>query len=200
MEGRACVVEMFAADYSQWAQDEWAAFYFEFRGLPALVNTFGGGPRKFANTRFDYSLGHIWDLKVHMAYSGAAPLNACEAVEAALDAGTGVGFLVLTGDVAYDDGAFREWQRDFRSAHGKSARPRATPSAYTRRSKPAFTPTALEAFYIPDAHELEQAMAGGSLRVMNQGAQTSGKLRRPKFTMDLVKARYSGLLVSQLLL
>ena len=54
--GRDCVAEMQEAEYSQWAQDEWAAFYFEFKGLPALINAFGGGPRRFANTRFDYAL------------------------------------------------------------------------------------------------------------------------------------------------
>jgi len=200
MDGRACVAEMFEAEFSQWAQDEWAAFYFEFRGLPALINTFGGGPRRFANTRFDYGLGHTWDLKVHMAFGGVAPLNACEAVEAALAAGTGSGFLVLTGDVEYDDGEFRQWQQDFRSARGKPTRPRTTPAKYTRRSKSSFAPTALEAFYIPDTQALERATADGSLMVMNQGAQTSGKARRPKFSIDLVKARFYGLVVSQLFL
>ncbi|MCZ4499983.1 MAG: hypothetical protein JWQ74_2538 [Marmoricola sp.] len=200
MDGRTCVVEMFDAAYSQWAQDEWAAFYFEFCGLPALINTFGGGPRTFANTRFDYGLGHTWDLKVHMAFSGVAPLNACEAIDNALASGTGVGFLVLSGDVEYDDGEFRQWQRDFRSMHGKPARPRAIPAKYTRRSKPSFAPTALEAFFIPDTSALESALRDGSVTVMKQGAQTSGKARRPKYSMDLVKARYYGLVVSQLFL
>ena len=56
MEGEACIEEMRLAEHAQWAQDEWAGFYFEFVGLPALVNAFGGGPRRFANTRFDYIL------------------------------------------------------------------------------------------------------------------------------------------------
>ena len=41
-EGRECVKEMRRAEYSQWAQDEWAAFYFEYKGLPALINAFVG--------------------------------------------------------------------------------------------------------------------------------------------------------------
>ena len=101
MDGRTCVQQMLEAEYSQWAQDEWAGFYFEFVGLPSLINTFGGGPREFGKTRFDYGLGHTWDLKVHMAASGTAPLNDQDAMLAAVDAG-GVGFLVLTGEVEYD--------------------------------------------------------------------------------------------------
>jgi hypothetical protein len=200
LDGRSCILEMEAAGYSQWAQDEWVAFYFEFAGLPALINAFGGGPRTFANTRFDYGLGHTWDLKAHMAHSGVAPLNDRSAVDAALAAGAGVGFLVLTGDVEYDDGAFRQWQREFRASKGKVARPRAMPAKYRRRSKRAFRPTMLEAFYLRDAASLTDAVKTGSISVMSQGAQASGRARRPKYAIDLVKARWGGLLVSQLVL
>src|ERR1035438_1397328 len=55
MGGRSCVGRMLEAEYSQWAQDEWAAFFFEFVGLPALVNAFSGGPVVFENTIFDYT-------------------------------------------------------------------------------------------------------------------------------------------------
>jgi hypothetical protein len=48
---------MQAADFSQWAQDEWVAFFFEYVGLPALINAFGGGPRRIGATQFDYGSG-----------------------------------------------------------------------------------------------------------------------------------------------
>ncbi len=200
MEGPRCVQDMEAAGYSQWAQDEWVAFYFEFVGLPALVNAFGGGPKKFANTRFDYGLAHTWDLKAHMAHSGVAPLNDCSAVDAALASGTGVGFLVLTGTVEYDEGEFRQWQRDFRTSKGKVARARAVPPKYKRKSKRAFQPAMLEAFYLRDAAALADAVDTGTISLMRQGAQTTGRARPPKYTIDLVKARWGGLLVSQLVL
>ena len=183
------------SEYSQWAQDEWAAFYFEFVGLPALINTFGGGPRKYSNTRFDYGLGHPWDLKVHMAAGSTAPLNDCMAIDEALRTGAGVGFLVLTGDVHYDDGEFREWQRDYRSRFGKVAKARVSAPKYVRKSKPAFTPRLLEAFFVPDSNSLQSALADGSLKVMRQGTQTSGAPRPPKYAMDLVKARVNGRLL-----
>ena len=200
MDGRVCVTEMQAAQYTQWAQDEWAAFYFEFVGLPALVNAFGGGPRTFANTRFDYGLGHTWDLKVHMSTSGVVPLNDCSAIDAALAAGTGVGFLVLSGDVEYDDGEFRQWQREFRISHGKKAKERTAPPKYVRRSKPAFRPQMLEAFFIENAKSLAGALESSAVGVMRQGVQTSGRPRPPKYSMDLVRARFGDLLLGQRIL
>jgi hypothetical protein len=196
LDGRNCIAEMQSAGYSHWAQDEWVAFYFEFVGLPVLINTFGGGPRTFQNTRFDYGLGHTWDLKVHMAHSGVAPLNDCLAIDAALAAGTGVGFMVLTGEVKYDDGDFRQWQRDFREAYGKKAKKRATPPTYNRKSKPTFRPVMIEAFYLEDETALATARSAGETGVMKQGVQASGKRRPPKYVINLAKARLGPLLVS----
>jgi hypothetical protein len=199
--GRECVREMREAEFSQWAQDEWAAFYFEFLGLPTLINTFGGGPRQFANTRFDYSLGHPWDLKVHMAVTGSAPLNDQVAMDLALAAGKGVGFVVLSGQVEYDSGQFRTWQREFRALHGKRAKERVSAPKYIRKSKPAFQPQMLEAFFISDADALARALASGALKPMSQGVQTSGAPRPPKYSIDLVKARMDdGLLMGQVVL
>ncbi len=160
-DGRRCVEQMREAEYSQWAQDEWAAFYFEFVGLPALINTFGGGPRKFANTRFDYGLGHPWDLKVHMADSATAPLNDQVAMDEALAAGAGVGFLVLTGDVEYDDGEFRDWQRELPSRHGKMAKARTDAAEVRTEVEAAVRPAMLEAFFIEDREALRRALDVG---------------------------------------
>ncbi len=199
MDGRTCVQQMLDAEYSHWAQDEWAGFFFEFVGLPSLINTFGGGPREFGKTRFDYGLGHTWDLKVHMAASGVAPLNDQGSVEAAAAAG-GVGFLVLTGEVEYDMGEFRLWQKEFRAANGKPARERTAPKAYERKSKASFDPFMVEAFYLPDQVAIDAALQGGILKVMKQGRQTSGHARQPKYALDLVKARLSQVLLGQLVL
>jgi hypothetical protein len=199
MDGRSCITEMRRAEYSQWAQDEWAGFYFEFIGIPALVNAFGGGPREIGSTRFDYALAHTWDLKVHMAASGTAPLNDQASIEAAIDAG-GLGFLVLSGDADYDDGEFRLWQREFRLQHGKRARERTTPPAYVRKSKRAFTPFMIEALYFADREALDQSLSAGVLRLMQQGRQTSGRPRQPKYAINLVKARASSVLLGQAVL
>jgi len=196
MEGRNCVHQMLEAEYSQWAQDEWAAFFFEFIGLPALVNAFSGGPVAFENTIFDYGLSQVWDLKLHAAVRGAAPLNAMQAIDACLAADRGLGFIVLSGDAQYDDSQFRQWQRELRAAEGRQAARRQTPPRYVRRSKAGFTPTKLEAFYFADAKALEGARSIGAVTVMNQGRQSSGAVRRPKYGLNLAKARSAGFVLA----
>jgi hypothetical protein len=197
MDGRSCVEQMLAAEFSQWAQDEWAGFYFEFCGLPAMINGFGGGPATYANTRFDYSLGSVWDLKVHAALKGDAPLNAIDAVDAVLSSGRGLGFIVLSGTVEYDDGAFRQWHRERRLAQGKVPAKRHRPKRFERKSKTAFTPRLLQAFYIPDRRTLEQAERTGAIRVLNQGRQTDGSPRHPKWAMSIRTAAVSSLLLTR---
>lgn len=195
-DGRACVEEMREADYSQWAQDEWAGFYFEFKGLPSLVTALGGGPAKYVNTRFDYSLKQVWDLKWHGAAGKDAPLNDCRAIEACLEE-RGLGFVVLSGEVAYDDGEFREWFKQHRVAHGKTATIRASPASFVRRSKTAFQPRRLEAFYLRDRAALDAGLAQGVLRVLAQGQQVSGAERPPKYRMNLDRARSEFLLAER---
>jgi hypothetical protein len=136
-----------------------------------------------------------------MAVSGNAPLNDQTAMNEALAAGRGVGFIVLSGTVEYDSGEFRAWQREFRALQGKRATPRASAPKYVRKSKPAFQPKMLEAFFIEDANVLAAGMASGALKQMSQGVQTSGAPRPPKYAMDLVRARMTDdLLVGQVVL
>ena len=54
-DGRTCVKEMVRSEYGQAKQTEWIGFYFEFVGLPALINAYGGGPVRIGATEFDYS-------------------------------------------------------------------------------------------------------------------------------------------------
>ena len=191
MDGRACVREMLAAESKHWAQDEWRGFYFEFLGLPALVNAFGGGPTAVANTTFDYSLGEIWDLKCHGDDSTTAILNAKTAIDECLRT-RGVGLLVLSGTTETDDGEFRDWHRELRVANGRAPRPRTRPAAYQRRSKCAFSPTRLDAFFFASAVALESAVADGVITEMSQGRQPDGSPRGPKYTLRTDRAEGSS--------
>ena len=199
MDGRSCVREMRETGYDQWAQDEWAGFYFEFRGLNHLTRTVGGVPVRYANTRFDYSWRSVWDLKWHSDGHDAAPLNDTAAVDACL-AERGLGFLILSGEVEYDDGDFRNWFREFRIENGKTPRPRAHAPTYVRRSKAAFRPRLLEAFYLPDESALNSALSTGALSVWQPGRQISGAARKTKYQVHLRKARQSMLLARRELL
>ncbi len=187
-DGRTCVDEMRRAGYSQWAQDEWAGFFVEYRGLPALVSKLGGGPVKYNNTRFDYALRSAWDLKCHAAAALDAPLNDVSATRACLQERP-LGFVVLSGRYEYDDGDFRSWFRDERVRNGKTPVRRQSPAQYTRRSKVAFVPSSLEAFLVPDLPALDEALRTGAVDVLQQGRQTSGAPRPPKYRLRLSRAR-----------
>ncbi|RYG13418.1 MAG: hypothetical protein EON92_05550 [Burkholderiales bacterium] len=197
MDGRTCVEEMHATESRHWAQDEWAGFYFEHVALPDLVNTFGGGPTSFENTVFDYSLTEVWDLKCHSDSSSEAILNARGAIETCLTA-RGFGLLVLEGTTQVDDGSFREWQRDFRKANGRSPAPRAHPPAFKRKSKASFLPTRLDAFYFADTAALESALDLGIVSIMSQGKQADGSARKSKYKLHTEKAKGTWIHVAEL--
>lgn len=192
MDGKQCVTEMLEAESTHWAQDEWRGFYFEFIALPALINAFGGGPMKVANTKFDYCLSEVWDLKVHGDDSHTAILNSQDATDECLRS-RGMGLLVLSGTTTTDDGNFRAWQKEFRAANGKSPRARTRPAAFQRRSKSAFTPTQLDAYFVASEDELQIHLGAGLMNVMSQGRQVDGSPRGKKYMLRTDRAKNSSM-------
>ena len=181
-DGRACVEEMRAAEYRNWRQTEWAGWYFEYVGVAALINAFGGGPRRVLHTSFDYALRSTWDLKAHSTgKERGAILNDLDAIEAGLGEGNGLGFIVLTGDPDYSDGLeFDAWHRGLRGAGPAHERSRAL--------KSGFTPVRLDAFHLPDASALDLARSQGAYAVMQQGRQPDGAARKPKLKINFAAA------------
>lgn len=171
---------MHVNNFTHWAQDEWGGWYFEYKGIPALVDELGGGPVRVKNTIFDYSLSAVWDFKVHSSNDSKVILNAMDSTDEVL-AQNGFGFVVLSAIPEYDEGQFRDWQRNFRVENGKIARERTRPRKYVRKSKVAITPYEMDVFYIPTPQDLEHEAFG----IMRQGRQGSGALRKPKYMIDM---------------
>lgn len=198
-----------AREKTEWLRDEgtrqenqmeWPGHYFEHRGRQVLSSSFRPNPDSprtlFGNTRFDYSLNHVWDLKAHTAEQllpvsgavraadGEAILNDAEAVMACVE-GQGLGFLVLSGrGVMDEDGAFKAWHDAFK---GKPATP--SLSGNSRLRKASFVPLVVEAFWIPNREAFDEAVRLGALRIASQGRQQSGAPRRDKIHMRLEPAR-----------
>ncbi|WP_155855362.1 hypothetical protein [Actinotalea ferrariae] len=180
-DGRHCVETMRDAEFRHWRQTEWIGWYFEYVGIPALVNAFGGGPRRILNTSFDYALRSTWDLKAHSrGGEAAALLNDRDAIEAGLDEPGGVGFIVLTGDPDYSDAAFDAWHRELRGAGPAHDR--------SRTLKSAFRPLRLDAYHLRDRAALEAALEREEFAVMAQGRQPDGSTRKPKLKIRFNKA------------
>lgn len=193
-DGRGCVSEMREAGHNQWKQIEWVGWYFEFIGLPTLINAYGGGPEKIGSTTFDYVRNYVWDLKTH-AEEGArapgdfkklAPLNDKSAMDECLSERGSLGFIVLSGSASF--GGHVEFDGWHRALRGKGP----STSDNPRKLKVAFEPVCLEAYAFEGEDALQEACKSGELRTFNQGHQASGAPRKPKYQLNLGKARAAG--------
>lgn len=181
-DGRAAVSEMRDAEYANWRQSEWPGWYFEFRGLPALIDSFGGGPRRIGRTTFDYALTMPWDLKCHsLAASATVVLNDHASVLEGLEQGP-LGFLMLAGDAQLDppDGDFTQWVRSQTRSSGAIG----GLSGKARLRKRSFTPRSIEAFVLRGRADYEAAILAGKFSVRGQGRQQSGAPRPDKLHMN----------------
>lgn len=193
-EGRSCVEEMLTAEYSKARQTEWIGWYFEFVGLPALVNAYGGGPCRIGATEFDYARSFVWDLKAHAQNGsaaphdvvGQAPLNDRDAILRCARESQSIGFLVLSGASVPDaDGAFDAWHRRMRGSTKKR-------SLKSRVLKASFSPITVDAYVFQGATGVEDALEQRVLIGFRQGRQQSGAARRPKLKLDLRRGRENG--------
>ena len=198
-DGRTCVKEMVRSEYGQAKQTEWIGFYFEFVGLPALINAYGGGPVRIGATEFDYARNFVWDLKTHgqeklaspEGLSGEAPLNDRESILQCVEERGLIGFLILSGASSFDGFVeFDAWHRKMRGAS-------ASKSLHPRRLKVSLHPVTLQAHVFQGTDEIEQALADGVLKVFGQGHQQSGRPRKPKLKLMLRKAQAAGKVLAQ---
>jgi hypothetical protein len=202
LDGRECVSEMRQAEFAKWAGDEWVGWYFEFRGLPELIGDLGGGPEKIHRTTFDYVLSHVWDLKAHSEGRGDAPLNDQDSMREAVEGGRGLGLIVLSGEPEFDDGEFKQWQREERLDAGKRRKERRRTDdkpPQKRRGKAAFRPTSIDAYFFADVSAFEDAIQVGALRPFKQGVQQSGEPRNPKYSLVMRRADEFHLATAKLL-
>ena len=192
--GKECVAEMKEGGSTKWKQTEWQGFYFEFKVLGQLVNQLGGGPLRIGSTEFDYHLQHVWDLKVHSNFGingPRSPNNSCQlndqlAMHESVSNG-GLGLIVLSGDPTFSL-EFSRWHKEFRGSLGEP----------TKQLKETFSPTKLEAFFIQDSSNLERALKEGILSVFAQGKQPNGAPRKPKYSLNIGKARGTSMQLADL--
>lgn len=193
-EGRSCVQQMVDNEYAKARQTEWVGWYFEFIGLPALINAYGGGPQRIGATEFDYARTFVWDLKTHAQpglrrrhdVAGDAPLNDRDAIRQCVENTGSLGFLVLSGSSVPDaDGSFDTWHRMVRG--NTKAR-----TGRSRTLKAAFTPVTVDAYVLQGTKGLESALEKKVLTAFSQGRQQNGDPRAPKLKLDLGRGRDEG--------
>jgi hypothetical protein len=188
---RDCVLEMQAAENPNWAQSEWAAFFFESLARSQCEGSLGGRPPEpIGKCRFDIELDHIWDFKAHVERgstgraSSWVPLNDAAAVREVLQRRGGFGLVVLEGDATFDEGPLRRWHSELKRSAGKVGR--TARSGRHRALKANFRPRLLRAVFVRDIAALKAGIRDGWIKPFQEGfRQIGGQKRNAKYQMNL---------------
>lgn len=194
-DGKACVLELQAADY-QWRQMEWLGWWFEWRAKHIATARLGGvdGPR-YGRTQFDSKLKAVWDFKAH-AVQGERDwviLNDAEAVERCIIDYGSVGYVIASGETEYDeDGAFYAWHEALKGGPSKYTMKRRARAGWSRPRKTRFTLTDLVCFRLKSLDDLRAGMKEGWLGgFQEQFINSNDRPRRAKYKvrLDLLPVR-----------
>ena len=111
IDGKNAILQMQNDGSPNWRQMEWIGFWFEhlvskhLRSLNEQMEL-----SKHGKTTFDLKRNFVWDLKSHPNQSKSLILNDRSAIEECLKSEPGLGFIILSGDVLYDEtGEFKVW-------------------------------------------------------------------------------------------
>lgn len=191
-EGKKSVLELKAADYN-WRQMEWWAFYFEHLCHQRLRGKFEIPGERFGTVGFDLKGSVNWDMKAKAIKSDdhKCILNDCGAIDATIKKYGEHGVLIALCDVEYNDvnRTFQQWHSELKgglSAYEKERRTRTEVSRY-RKTKAELT----ELLFL----RFDKASIG-RLGCMNQGRNSNGAPRPPKYMLDLEDV--DGILVDRL--
>lgn len=194
-DGRESIGHLKAVDH-MWRQMEWIGWWFEYFGKQAIQKKLGGrdGP-EFGQTRFDYQMRWVWDLKAH-AGNGAngrtshkVITNDYGACVACINGHAGVGFIVAEGRAAYDsDGSFKRWHDELKGGRSAYERARVARGAASRRRKVSFTVARYSAIFLSGMSVVQQGKRDGWILQYKQGRNSDGSPRAPKLMLDLAKA------------
>jgi hypothetical protein len=140
------------------------------------------------NTTFDYALTNPWDLKVHSLKNSkskpnpSSQLNDKEAIREAIGDG-GIGFIILSGIPTYDP-EFTMWHKKFRGNISIE---------FGRTLKKSFQSERIDFFYIKNRIVLDSVIKKGIISDFNQGKQSTGEARKPKFMLNIEKSLESDI-------
>ncbi len=191
-EGKKSVLELKEANFN-WKQMEWWAFYFEHLCYGRLLDNFEVPGDRFGTVTFDLKGSVNWDLKAKAIKSDdhRCILNDCGAIDDSIDKYGEHGVIIALCDVEYNDvdRSFQKWHSELKgglSAYEKKRRARTEVSRY-RKTKADLAELLFFRF---------DASSADLLGRMNQGRNSNGAPRPPKYMLDLEDA--DGLLVDRI--
>jgi hypothetical protein len=164
---------------------EWIGFWFEFfidtRIKPTLGNT--SGP-KYGQTTCDLKLDYVWDLKAHPQHKDDLLLNDQMAVRSCIQENGGVGFIIVEGEVEYDDEkeTFKKWHDKLKGKQSAYVTARIARSAPSRKRKISFAPTSIVGVWIDSLDTLATGQSDGWISGFQENMRNSnGVPRKAKF-------------------
>jgi hypothetical protein len=183
--GTDAIVQMKDGVSRNWRQMEWIGFWFEFfidtRIKPTLGNT--SGP-KYGQTTFDFKLDYVWDLKAHPQHKDDLLLNDQVAVRSCIQENGGVGFIIVEGEVEYDDDkeTFKKWHDKLKGKQSEYVTARIARSAPSRKRKVSFAPTSIIGVWIDSLETLASGQSEGWISGFQENMRNSnGVPRKAKF-------------------
>lgn len=183
-DGKQCVLALKEADYN-WRQMEWIGFYFEHKCRSLLQPDFCIPGDRFGTVSFDAKRTFNWDFKSKAIKSDdhKAILNDKSAMEASVERYGEHGGIIALLDVEYNDSnrTFQTWHSQLKGGLSKYERERKERTAVSRYRK-------TRAILVEILFLHFDASALPLLDTMNQGRNSNGAPRPPKYMIDLEKA------------
>lgn len=184
LDGKEAILNMREEGSVNWRQMEWIGFWFEHFVHSQLRHKISAksGPT-YGTTTFDLEREFVWDLKSHPSNIKSLILNDAKAIESCILEKSGIGFVILSGDVVYDDNemSFKMWHDELKGGTSAYEKERLSRNAPSRRRKTKFMPTKVEGVWFNSKSEIESALASGVLGHFQQTMRNSnGKLRPEK--------------------
>jgi hypothetical protein len=189
VDGKKAILEMKDGGGRNWRQMEWIGFWFEFFLEKNLIPILGGtrGPT-FGTTQFDFKKKFVWDLKAHPSGTNNLILNDQNAIKNCVESEKGLGFIIISGIVKYDNGMseFKKWHDDLKGGTSTYEKERVARGAPSRRRKISFEPENLIALWFDDIGEINSAVKDGWLKSFQTDMKNSNGMPRPaKFQFNL---------------
>jgi len=191
IDGKEAIMEMKNGGSKNWRQMEWIGWWFEYfievKIKPRLEITVG--PR-YGNTTFDLKLNYVWDLKAHPINKDQLLLNDQDAIRDCIAENGGVGFIIVEGEVAYDDEreTFKNWHDTFKGKQSAYVAARIARNAPSRRRKISFAPKTIVGIWIDSVETLIQGESQGWISGFQENMRNSdGNPRRAKFKFTTSK-------------
>jgi hypothetical protein len=186
VDGQKAILDMKSEGSTNWRQMEWIGFWFEHFVQSQLKHTIGAttGPT-YGSTTFDLKRNFVWDLKSHPINVNNLILNDVKAIESCIKDQGGLGFVILSGNVDYDDEhmSFKKWHDQLKGGMSTYEKERVGRKAPSRRRKTKFMPTKVDGIWFDSFSEIEMALSRGHMAYFQKGMRNSNGKPRPEKIM-----------------